>query len=840
MNSKEHYKYQRIWYIFLLNAVLQGLNTNLFFVEHNYPEEEIKDGKSHQNQHEAMFVVALCRYLLLQDYKPEQITILTTYTGQLHCLRNHMPASQFQGVRVHVVDKYQGEENDIVLLSLVRSNPQGKVGFLNIPNRVCVALSRAKKGLYCIGNSEMLGKVKLWSNIFYTLREKDQIGKALTLCCQNHPDRQIRASCAEDFKQAPEGGCTKPCDFRLDCGHVCTRVCHPYDPEHKKYKCAKKCEKILCDLGHKCPLVCHRECPKNCPVEVEKIIPQCQHPQMVPCHQDPQTFICKEPCQKLLRCGHKCASLCGEPCTSKCKVNVTLDLTCGHSQQDACFWKTQTEKPECRTPCEHQLMCGHACQGTCGKCCQGRFHSPCLHKCERLLICSHKCKEPCTRDCPPCPRPCENFCIHSKCSKPCGQPCAPCIEPCAWQCPHQKCSKLCHEPCDRPPCNEPCSEILPCSHPCIGLCGDKCPNKCRICDHEEVTEIFFGTEDDPEARFIQLLDCGHIVEHTAMDTYMGMDDNPQANAGEQVAIKLKECPKCRTPIRKNLRYGSHINSSLAAIEMVKVKTHGDPADIKEHRQTLQNQWTDNLQAYEMDEQVEYMQISDRLGKSYLTANDLWILENKMDFLVRIAKLRKIQKKNDICIHSVTFEHYVKQFLRWVNHWRQRFTDQQVFDLQRELQRLTLLTELNARCDMAEKTGQSAKIQSEAQRIRQVLEKSGQFTDRNGDQVKAAMKELDSKLPVTGLGITDEERKMIVSTMKMPPGHWYKCPNGHVYLIADCGGAMERRTCPDCSAVIGGANHRLESGNRVATEMDGSLHPAWSEANNIQNFGQLDI
>ncbi|XP_044066857.1 NFX1-type zinc finger-containing protein 1-like isoform X2 [Siniperca chuatsi] len=818
---------------------IKGINTNLFFVEHNYPEEEIKDGRSHQNRHEAMFVVALCRYLLFQDYKPEQITILTTYTGQLHCLRKLMPASQFTGVKVHVVDKYQGEENDIVLLSLVRSNLQGKVGFLNIPNRVCVALSRAKKGLYCIGNSAMLGQVKLWSNIFYTLRQKDQVGNALTLCCQNHPNRQLKVSNVDDFKQAPEGGCTQPCEFRLDCGHVCSRVCHPYDPEHKEYKCGKKCQKILCDRGHRCTLVCHKACPEKCPVKVEKIIPQCLHTQMVPCHQDPNKFVCQEPCQKLLHCGHPCDSLCGEPCTSKCKVKVTLKLRCGHSQQDACFYKTQKEEPECRTPCEHQLKCGHACGGNCGKCYQGRFHFPCLHQCERLLICSHKCREPCTRDCPPCQRPCENCCVHSKCMKPCGQPCALCIEPCAWQCPHQSCNKLCYEPCDRLPCTQPCAKTLDCGHPCIGLCGDKCPSKCRICNYDEVTEIFFGTEDEPDAYFIQLEDCGHIIEYTAMDTYMGMDDSQQANEGEQVAIKLKECPKCRTPIRKNLRYGSHINSSLAEIEMVKAKINGHQADIEEHRKALQKQWKDNLHTYEMHQQKEYMHINDRLGKTYLTANDLWVLENKIDFLVRVAKLRKIQRENMSFRQSFRLEKYFEEFVRWLNNSHQKFTDQQVFDLQRELPRLTLLTELNARCHMADKRRQSDKFQSEVQTITAILEKSGQFTEQDQRRVKEAMKELDNKLPLPGLGISEEERKMIVSAVKMPLGHWHKCPNGHVYLITECGGAMESRRCPDCDATIGGGSHRLASGNQVASEMDGAQHPAWSETNNLLNFEQFD-
>lgn len=49
-----------------------------------------------------------------------------------------------KGVRVTVVDNFQGEENDIILLSLVRSNEQNKIGFLRTDNRICVALSRAK------------------------------------------------------------------------------------------------------------------------------------------------------------------------------------------------------------------------------------------------------------------------------------------------------------------------------------------------------------------------------------------------------------------------------------------------------------------------------------------------------------------------------------------------------------------------------------------------------------------------------------------------------------------------------------------------------------------------
>nr|XP_061814239.1 NFX1-type zinc finger-containing protein 1-like [Nerophis lumbriciformis] len=816
---------------------IKGLKTNLFFVEHNQLEKQFKEGKSHQNQHEATFVVALCRYLLLQEYKPEQITILTTYTAQFQCLRKLMPAAQFSGVRVHVVDKYQGEENDIILLSLVRSNTQGRVGFLNISNRVCVALSRAKKGLYCIGNSEMLGQVQLWHNIFSTLKEKDQIGPSLTLCCPNHPERKIQAFRAEDFKEAPEGGCTQPCEFRLDCGHVCASVCHAYDKEHEQYKCLKDCTKILCDLGHKCPQSCYQDCPEECPIKIEKTIPMCGHKQMVPCFQDPSTFLCKMQCQKTLQCGHPCTSWCSMPCTSKCIVSVTLQLRCGHRQEGACFYQTVDDvddEPLCKTPCKQQLECGHACRGTCSRCYNGRFHLACSYKCDRLLICSHKCTGNCNRDCPPCQKPCENCCVHSKCMKKCGELCSPCNEPCACQCPHQSCGKLCHEPCDRPPCTQPCALTLDCGHPCIGLCGDKCPSECRVCDEDKVTEIFFGTEDDPEARFIRLEDCGHIIEHESMDAYMSMDDDQQADREGQMAIKLKECPKCRTPIRKNLRYGAHVNKSLAAIEMVKKKINGDQVNVKKRSEELKLPLMSLLQEGMLFE-AQYLEMERVLKSKQITALDIWVIENKVNFITRIQKLRKVVKDQ-----VVDFRVMTDTFLSWVNNPFQKFTEQQLFDLQRELQRLTLWAEFIVLSSKAAMLRKSNIIETEKQIADEGLKKHGQFTERDQRAVTEALGVMKQKVPVTGLGISDEERKMIVSAMNMRSGHWYKCPNGHVYLITECGGAMEARRCPDCNATIGGQSHRLASGNAVATEMDGARHAAWSEANNLLNFGNLNL
>ena len=339
---------------------IKGIVGNLFFVKHSYEECSVDDTKSHSNLHEAKFLAALTTYLIKQGYAPEQITVLTTYTGQMFLLRQFMPKSNFEGVRITPVDNYQGEENDIILLSLVRSNEEGKIGFLQTRNRVCVALSRAKMGLYVIGNMELMSEASiLWSSIVRYLTETSKLVDALPLACQNHPDTVIHVKTAEDFEKSPEGGCMRDCGMRLDCGHVCRLKCHPRDLKHEEYKCTKRCLQILCNLQHQCPKLCHEECTK-CEVLVEKTIPNCGHKQMVKCHVPETKFICHEPCQEILPCGHKCRTVCGKECTTMCTEIIPSRLwpDCGHYLSIECFRCPDTFP--CNVQVEKRLPCGHA------------------------------------------------------------------------------------------------------------------------------------------------------------------------------------------------------------------------------------------------------------------------------------------------------------------------------------------------------------------------------------------------------------------------------------------------------------------------------------------------
>ena len=77
--------------------------------------------------------------------------------------------------------------------------------------------------------------------------------------------------------------------------------------------------------------------------------------------------------------------------------------------------------------------------------------------------------------------------------------------------------------------------------------------------------------------------------------------------------------------------------------------------------------------------------------------------------------------------------------------------------------------------------------------------------------------------------------MIIRAMDAKPGSWYKCPQGHIYNIGQCGGAMEESRCPECNSTIGGRSHRLHSSNAHAGDFDGSRHAAWSTGADIGNF-----
>ncbi|KAB5570757.1 P-loop containing nucleoside triphosphate hydrolase protein [Coniochaeta sp. 2T2.1] len=107
-----------------------------------------------QNLGEAEYAVAIYQYMRLLGYPASKISILATYAGQRALIKDvlaHRCAKNplFGLPRiVTTVDKYQGEQNDYIILSLTRTS---RVGYLRDIRRLTVALSRARLGLYILG-----------------------------------------------------------------------------------------------------------------------------------------------------------------------------------------------------------------------------------------------------------------------------------------------------------------------------------------------------------------------------------------------------------------------------------------------------------------------------------------------------------------------------------------------------------------------------------------------------------------------------------------------------------------------------------------------------------------
>mgnify|MGYP003918237553 FL=1 len=75
-------------------------------------------------------------------------------------------------VRVDTIDSFQGQEADVVYISLVRSNDRQEVGFLKDYRRMNVALTRAKRGLFIIGDTATLGQDDFFGSLLNTIESQ--------------------------------------------------------------------------------------------------------------------------------------------------------------------------------------------------------------------------------------------------------------------------------------------------------------------------------------------------------------------------------------------------------------------------------------------------------------------------------------------------------------------------------------------------------------------------------------------------------------------------------------------------------------------------------------------
>ena len=113
--------------------------------------------ESKSNEMEAALVKYHVRKLVEAGVKPEDIAVVTPYNAQLALMSGPLKA-EFPGIELGSVDGFQGREKEAVVVTLVRSNEKGEVGFLGEKRRLNVAMTRPKRHLCVVGDSETVRK----------------------------------------------------------------------------------------------------------------------------------------------------------------------------------------------------------------------------------------------------------------------------------------------------------------------------------------------------------------------------------------------------------------------------------------------------------------------------------------------------------------------------------------------------------------------------------------------------------------------------------------------------------------------------------------------------------
>lgn len=188
-SSKVFYKNKLKAHASVANHLLFPEDVPLIFIDTaGCGFDEKLEGTSSTNPEEAVFLFKHLTQLVseLTNEDPAHysvkdfptIAIISPYKQQIQILKEqllHSPELQIYGdkISVNTIDSFQGQERDIVYISMTRSNSEGEIGFLSDIRRMNVAMTRARKKLVVIGDSATLSTLPFYSDFITYAEEKD-------------------------------------------------------------------------------------------------------------------------------------------------------------------------------------------------------------------------------------------------------------------------------------------------------------------------------------------------------------------------------------------------------------------------------------------------------------------------------------------------------------------------------------------------------------------------------------------------------------------------------------------------------------------------------------------
>lgn len=156
--------------------VLEPSNPVCFLNTEEIPALETEEKCGISNWIEAKLVFLLMSLFLKAGCKPSDIGIIAPYRQQLKVISGYLTSLSSSAVEVNTVDKYQGRDKSIIILSFVRSNIDGKLGdLLKDWRRLNVALTRAKHKLIMIGCVPTLSRFDSLEKLICHLRSENLI-----------------------------------------------------------------------------------------------------------------------------------------------------------------------------------------------------------------------------------------------------------------------------------------------------------------------------------------------------------------------------------------------------------------------------------------------------------------------------------------------------------------------------------------------------------------------------------------------------------------------------------------------------------------------------------------
>lgn len=152
----------------------------------SFTEETKTDNTSRINREESLLLVKQLKSYM-QTIGKERILeeridfgLISPYKAQVQFIRSQIKHDPFfkplrQLITIHTIDGFQGQERDVIMLSLVRANEEGHIGFLNDLRRINVAITRARMKLMILGDASTLSQHSFYKQFYQYVQQKGKV-----------------------------------------------------------------------------------------------------------------------------------------------------------------------------------------------------------------------------------------------------------------------------------------------------------------------------------------------------------------------------------------------------------------------------------------------------------------------------------------------------------------------------------------------------------------------------------------------------------------------------------------------------------------------------------------